>query len=239
MISVCVTTYNGGKFLKQQLDSILMQLGVNDEVIISDDASTDNTLKIIESYSDKRIKLLHHQPEIDKFKFSLTTSNFENALKHATGDYIFFADQDDIWKKNKVEECIKVLQQGYDLILHDAEIIDDANNVIYESYFKINSSVPGIIRNIVSNAYLGCCMVIKKRYLDKALPFPTIPVPHDMWIGLLYEYFGNVIYLEKTLLSYRRHGENVSNAGEKSKNNIFFKLNYRVIFLSAFVKRIF
>lgn len=238
MISVCLTTYNGGKFLKQQLDSILCQLGSEDEIIISDDGSTDNTLQIIENFLDNRIKLLHHHPKSGKYKFSLTTENFQNALQYAKGDYIFFADQDDIWCENKVRECIKLLQKGYDLVLHDAEIIDENNNVIINSYFRINNSKTGILRNIKNNSYLGCCMVINNNFLNKILPFPNIPIPHDIWIGILYEYFGKIIFTDQKLLSYRRHGGNVSPSGEKSKNSIIFKLKYRINFVFAFLKRI-
>ncbi|MDC8098923.1 glycosyltransferase family 2 protein [Chryseobacterium rhizosphaerae] len=238
MISVCLTTYNGAKFLTQQLDSILSQLGANDEVIISDDGSTDETLLIIKNYSDTRIKLLHHKPQSGKYRFSLTTNNFQNALQNAKGNYIFFADQDDIWKENKVEECVKLLQQGYDLVLHDTDIIDENNHIISKSYFEINNSKLGIVRNILNNSYLGCCMALNKKFLNKILPFPSVPVPHDIWVGILYEYFGNVILTEQKLLSYRRHGENVSPSGEKSKNSIIFKLKYRANFIIAFLKRI-
>lgn len=238
MISVCLTTYNGAKFLKQQLNSILCQLGANDEVIISDDGSTDETLLIIKNYYDTRIKLLYHKPKSGKYRFSLTTNNFQNALQNARGDYIFFADQDDIWKENKVEECVKFLQQGYDLVLHDADIIDENNILISKSYFEINNSKIGILNNILNNSYLGCCMALNNKFLNKILPFPSSPVPHDIWVGMLYEYFGNVILTEQKLLSYRRHGGNVSPSGEKSKNSIVFKLKYRANIISAFFKRI-
>ena len=83
MISVCIATYYGGKYIKEQLDSILFQLGKDDEVIISDDSSTDDTLSILESYHDERIVILTNQ------KFHSPVYNFENALKSAKGDFIF------------------------------------------------------------------------------------------------------------------------------------------------------
>ena len=93
MISVCVTTYNGSLFLKEQIDSILCQLNKDDEIIISDDGSIDNTISIIESYNDCRIKIFYHTTIKNQYRFDLTTRNFENALFQAKGDYIFFADQ--------------------------------------------------------------------------------------------------------------------------------------------------
>ncbi len=238
MISVCLTTYNGALFLREQLDSIRKQLGAQDEVIISDDGSTDETLAIIENYKDSRIVLLHHTPIKKEFKFSLTTDNFENALSRAKGDYIFLADQDDIWKDNKIEVCIELFKNGYDLILHDCDIVDEKNNKIANSYFEINKSQKGIIKNFSNNSYLGCCMAINRKFLNKILPFPKISVPHDIWIGLIYEYYGNVFFSDEKLISYRRHGGNVSPSGEKSKNSLLFKLKYRINIALSFVGRI-
>ena len=97
-ISVCIASYNGEKYIKEQLNSILCQLEERDEVIISDDSSTDNTVQIIESFKDKRIKIFREQ------KFKSPIYNFENAISKATGDIIFLSDQDDIWHKAKVHK---------------------------------------------------------------------------------------------------------------------------------------
>ena len=238
MISVCLTTYNGSLFLKEQIDSILCQLNKDDEIIISDDGSIDNTISIIESYNDCRIKIFYHTPIKNQYRFDLTTRNFENALFQAKGDYIFFADQDDIWKSNKVGECMKLFYEGYDLILHDCDIVDEKNGKIANSYFEINKSKSGIIKNIIKNSYLGCCMAINRKYIDRVLPFSKTPIPHDIWIGLLYEYYGNIIYSKKKLISYRRHGANVSPSGEKSNNKFIFKIKYRMLFIYSFLNRI-
>ena len=112
MISVCIATYNGGAFIKRQLYSILPQLGENDEVVIADDGSTDDTLPIIESLNDKRIKIIEgphrHSP----------IWNFEKALKAAKGDYIFLSDQDDEWMPNKVKVTLPYLKTA-DCIVSD------------------------------------------------------------------------------------------------------------------------
>ena len=95
MISVCIATYNGEKYLREQLDSILPQLAESDEVIVSDDGSTDGTIDLITSLNDPRIKIVSNSGRKGY------VGNFENALKHTTGDYIFLSDQDDIWYPNK------------------------------------------------------------------------------------------------------------------------------------------
>jgi len=108
-ISVCMASYNGEKYIRQQIDSILPQLGESDELIISDDSSTDDTISVVKSINDNRIKLIKDQ------KFKSPVSNFENAIKNATGDFIFLCDQDDIWQPNKVESVLPFLKQ-YDLV---------------------------------------------------------------------------------------------------------------------------
>ena len=105
--SVCIATFNGEKFIKEQLDSILCQLGVDDEIIISDDSSVDQTISIIESYKDKRIKIFVNQ------KFSSPIYNFENAIMKSRGDFIFLSDQDDIWQSDKVEKMLCGDGEGY------------------------------------------------------------------------------------------------------------------------------
>lgn len=104
MISVCVATYNGEMYIRQQLQSILCQLADSDEVIISDDGSTDGTLTVIREINDKRIRL------IDGPRRQSPTLNFENALRQAKGDHIFLSDQDDVWKPEKVAVCMKWLK---------------------------------------------------------------------------------------------------------------------------------
>ncbi len=102
MISVCMATYNGEKYIERQLDSILAQLKENDELIISDDGSTDRTAEILARYgTDKRIRILHGS-------FHSPIYNFENAIKQAQGDYIFMADQDDIWLPGRITETLKM-----------------------------------------------------------------------------------------------------------------------------------
>lgn len=123
MISVCIPTYNGEKYLKQQLDSILVQLEKNDEIIVSDDSSTDSTINLLKSYQDPRIRILQGN------LYKNPIFNLENALKHAKGDYIFTADQDDIWKNDKVKQMIQALQK-YDLVVSDASIINKMGKLL-------------------------------------------------------------------------------------------------------------
>lgn len=116
MISVCMATYNGEKYIKEQLKSILKQLGPCDEVVISDDGSKDNTKDVIDSIEDKRI---HYYVNSGTHGF---THNFENALRHASGNFIFLSDQDDIWMDNKVSIVMEALKTA-DFVTHDLSLI--------------------------------------------------------------------------------------------------------------------
>lgn len=230
MISVCIATYNGERYLKEQLNSILYQLADNDEVIISDDSSTDATLDIINSYQDSRIKLLPYQ------KFHSPIFNFEYALKCAKGDYIFLSDQDDVWEDNKVEVMMRALQRSH-LVVSDCCVVDANLQVICRSFCNNKSRSKGIISNIIRNNFLGCCMAFRKEVLDKALPFPPSIAMHDIWLGLCASCFYSVEFIPDKLIKYRRHGNNASPTGEKSNLKISYRIKYRLQFIIALIKR--
>ncbi len=239
MISVCLTTYNGGKYLAEQLSSILCQLSEHDEVIISDDGSSDNTIQIIHSFNDPRIHLLNHTKEerYSNYSFYRITSNFENALKSVKGDLIFLADQDDIWLPGKVK-AIKQHIGDYQLVLHDCKIMNESVEIMAESYFAVNQSRIGFVRNLINSSYLGCCMAFKREILDTALPFPSLPVPHDIWIGLIAEFQNNSIFIEEKLAMYRRHDNNMSTSGSSSKFSLLMKIRYRFFLILELIKRL-
>lgn len=202
-ISVVMATYNGAEFLKQQLDSILLQLPENGEIIISDDGSSDKTIDIIKQYNHAQIRLVKNMgPKGAK-------CNFENALNHVTGDIIFFSDQDDIWKPGKIAHSMKYMSE-YDVLVSDCNIIDEHGNEVLASYFKRRNSGAGLLKNLWANTYLGCCLVINKKVLKIALPFPEDVSMHDIWIGFVGELFFKSYFLNVVLVSYRMHDKNIS-----------------------------
>lgn len=251
MISVCMTTYNGELYLKEQIESILQNLSKQDELIISDDGSSDGTLSIIKSFADERIKLFHHNKNncSYRFKYSYTTANVSNALSFAKGDVIFLADQDDVWTKDKVSKMLPLLEQ-YDLVLSDCYNVDSKLQILYNSHFELTNTSTSIIKNIYKSSFLGCCMCFKRGLLTKILPIP-VNTPHDLWIGCIVAYFGTIGLLHDKTLLYRRHDNNVSSTNKKlitkqndgavelnkNTNSTLFKLTYRFIFLKEFLKR--
>jgi len=206
-ISVCMATYNGEKYLPQQLASIIGQLQADDEFIISDDSSTDSTLSIIESLHDSRIKLLKGN------RFYNPIYNFENSLQEATGDAIVLSDQDDIWLENKLAVVRRHFGHKpspiYTLVL-DGCIIDENGAVMMESIFDTIGSRKGILKNLYNNTYMGCSMAFSRELLSIALPFPQGIPMHDSWLGLLTECFGTVEFVREKTIRYRRHSANKS-----------------------------
>lgn len=227
-ISVCMATYNGEKYIKEQLDSILSQLEENDEVIVSDDHSTDKTLDIVKGLNDSRIKFF-----LNKNKNGLTY-NFENAIKQAEGDYIFLSDQDDVWLPNKIALSLKGLEDN-DVVVTNCMLTDSDLNIINNSYFKFNNSKKGFLKNFYKSSYLGCCTGFRKELLSDILPFPAnLYLYHDWWIGYIADMKYKVQFIETPCLLYRRHNDSVSPTGDKSKQSLFkrFRNRFQLLYLA-------
>lgn len=231
MISVCMATYNGERFIKEQIDSILPQISENDELMISDDGSTDKTLEIIASYKDVRIKVFHHKKTGNKYyptlKVCYSTSNFENALNQANGDYIFLCDQDDIWEKNKVSESLDLLKK-YDYVIHNFSVIDEKGNVIKSKFYNKTSLKFKIPSDVIQPNFWGCCSCFNRKILEKSLPFPEKICLHDFWIGLVAEKFGKCFWNDTCLIQHRISDRNTSSGGRKSENSLLLKIRYRL-----------
>lgn len=221
MISVCIATYNGERFLKRQVTSILSQIDVKDEVIVADDGSVDNTLTILRDLNDPRIRIVdgahRHSP----------TWNFEKALKEARGEYIFLSDQDDVWMPEKVAVTMRYLQQ-YDCVVSDNVTVAADDSVISDSFYAVNNTRPGKYYNLLfKNGYLGCCMAFRRNVLDAALPFPADIPMHDIWIGNVAAFKYSVCFIPDKLMHYNRHGDNASTASAPSVYSLRQKLGFR------------
>ncbi len=224
MVSVCMATYNGERFIGEQLTSILKQLQADDELIISDDRSVDNTISIINALNDPRIKLFHHEPK------GRPTENFQHALEQAKGEYVFLADQDDIWLDHKYNRTLSLLKTN-DLVLSNSILVDEDKQVLHPSFFEFHGSRKGIVSNVIKNSYFGSCMAFRRSVLDYALPFPpSREVGHDVWLGLVAEIVGKVYFDNEPLIMYRRHAQAVTSHGmAKSDRSLFKKVFGRLI----------
>ena len=231
MISVCMATYNGEKYVKSQIESILKQITNEDELIISDDGSTDNTVDIINQIQDKRIKLIFNH------KTHGFTHNFENALKHAKGDYIFLSDQDDLWLDKKVNISMEYLKD-YSFVISDCTTVDENMNIIQESRFKSFNIKPGFVNHLIKSRFLGCCMAMRREVLEKSLPFPEKDslVEHDIWLAAVAMFYFKVALIKEPLILYRRHTSNSSNGGFEKGYSLFNKIYRRIYRLNKLIE---
>ncbi|MCB1757441.1 MAG: glycosyltransferase family 2 protein [Gammaproteobacteria bacterium] len=220
-LSVCMATYNGEPFVVEQLRSILAQLPDNAEVVISDDHSTDQTVCRINSLGDPRIKVIQNSlsPGI--------SGNIQNALLHSRGKILILSDQDDIWLPGKTAEVLNQLQ-SCDLVCHDCILIDEQGNPLDGSLFERLKARPGLIRNLYRNSYTGCCMAFRRHLLDIALPVPETVYMHDVWLGLLAEIYGNVSFVDKKLMAFRRHQNSLTATGFRSRRPLWKKVVLRL-----------
>lgn len=239
MISVCIATYNGEKYLREQVESILCQLGEGDEIVISDDNSSDKTTKVLQAFGDARVRLLHHDPNqvTTSFPLDKPTHNFENALKHAKGDIIFLADQDDVWLPGKVDKMLAALQNA-DMAMHDCIVVDSDLQELSPSYFDLVGVSTNAWRNLFKCTLLGCCMAMRRCVLEKALPFPKSRVGHDLWLGLVGDRKFRFTLVRVPLLKYRKHNSSTTTAGKRSSNSLWFMLRYRMSVLHHLLKLI-
>lgn len=231
-ISVCMAVYNGEKYIREQLESILPQLKDTDEIIVSDDGSKDQTLEIIRSFHDERIHIFENELEHG------FTKNFENALNHSTGDIVFICDQDDVWMKDKVRVMCEALKT-WQIVVHDAAVTDAQLNVRYPSFFTQYNIRQGFLRTLLRTRYTGACMAMRREFLEKALPFPDNQnlCPYDYWFAYLGEYSGTLKLLDIPLILYRRHENTALHAGEYSTRSLREKIETRIYCLNQMMKR--
>lgn len=217
LISVALATFNGKKYLRDQLDSIYNQTYKNIEVIVSDDASNDQTIELLNEYKSK-YGLKYY---INDKNYGLI-SNFQKAIEHCNGDYIALADQDDIWKPNKIEMLLKNIGNK-SLVCSDALVIDSNGNVLSESLFdygKLKFFYQDQLRYLLFGNFIpGCTMLFKKELKKYILPIPGNFPFHDWWIALVAAAMDGISFCNEPLMMYRRHGNNCSLTAYPEKQN--------------------
>lgn len=228
MISVCLASLNGGRYIRAQVESILASPRVT-ELLVSDDGSTDDTLQVLQAIRDPRLKVLSG-PRRGVIR------NFEFLLGKASGDYIFLSDQDDVWLERKVDTMLAALQDA-DLAVSDCAVVDNELHLVARSFFQARGSGPGVVRNLWKNSFLGCCMAFRRGILAYVLPFPQGVPMHDWWIGLMVALKGRVRFVEEVLVQYRRHGANATYA-VVSEAPLLTRLKWRLSMIGALLSRV-
>jgi len=220
-INILMATYNGRRYVAKQVESILNQTYKDFRLIISDDNSTDSTLKILEEYEakDKRIEIYRQGKNLG------VVANFEFLIGKVRSEYFMFADQDDVWNPDKIEKTLKKMEEtNSDLVYTDLEVVDSRLRQIAPSYWSLKGLDYRIKKyNNFESLYLnnfvtGCTMLVKSKWINEFMPLPKSSkyVLHDYWIALIISQTGKITYLDEPTLKYRQHTNN--KIGSKTKS---------------------
>lgn len=221
-VSVAMAVYNGEKYLKEQVDSIMCQLDADDELIISYNDSTDNTIRVLADLNKEYPNI-----KIFQFKKKGVATNFENAILHCNKDFIFLSAQDDVWEPNKVQEVMKVFEDNPTAltVMHNCEYVDSGLDPIGKDLFSDRKVKTGLIRNLIRNCYQGNCMAFRKDLIPFITPMPETVLVHDQWIGLMSERAGHIRFLDEKLVKYRKYAGTYTT----EKASLFKKLKWRFL----------
>ncbi len=252
MITVLMATYQGEKYLKPQLDSILSQSFSDFKLVISDDVSSDSTREIVSEYAKKYPgKVIPVFPE--KASGS-AENNFFSMLEKADDDYIMLSDQDDVWLPDKIEKTFEKMKEAENiygkntpiLIHSNLKVTDGELNIIAESFWKYQNISPErtkLNQMLVQNGITGCTMMINRALLKYLWDYtPKECAMHDWWCGLIACSFGHIDYITDSLMLYRQHGNNQVGAKNarsfsfiwgKYKSRDIVKENYNKMFIQA------
>ncbi len=223
-VDIVLATYNGDKFLKQQLDSIIKQTYTQWRLLISDDGSSDKTLSIINKYTkaDDRILL------VNKYRQGGVVKNFSKALEFVTSKYIMFSDQDDYWLPEKIAHLKSMLDDKEKLtgnvpllVFSDLIVVDEKLKILHPSFyngFRLNPAYNLDVRFLLWRSTIyGCTVMFNKALYDVAFPFAhEAVVMHDQWFALKANLTGHVLYSQESHVYYRQHDNNVVGAKKKT-----------------------
>jgi len=206
-ISVVMTVYNGQRYLLPQVQSVLAQLEPGDELIAVDDASSDESVRLLTQLAAPSLRLLRNASNQG------VRASFERGLAAARHEFVFLCDQDDLWLPGKRTEVVQAFARSprVTAVISDAEVIDAEGRVTATSFMAARGGFEaGLLATLWRSRYLGCAMAVRRSLLQLALPIPAHVPMHDMWLGAMARLSGEVVYLPRPLIQYRRHGENVS-----------------------------
>jgi glycosyltransferase involved in cell wall biosynthesis len=233
-IDILLATYNGEKYIKDQMESILNQSYSQFSVLIRDDGSTDRTIEIIKKYEEiYKLNLTKIHDDLGNLGSSKC---FMELLKHSEADYIMFCDQDDTWLPNKVEITIGKLLELEEiygtktpiLVFTDLKVVNKELNIISESFWKYQKLNPDISRNwkmlLANNVITGCTIMINRNAKEVVLPFKSFKMIYDHWLGVNVSKHGIVDYINTQTILYKQHGENVIGGHKFNLKHVFKKI---------------
>lgn len=218
---VVLATYNGQRYLQQQLDSLLGQSVSNTRILIGDDGSSDGTLTLIDQYSSKSPERVQVLPKDRGGKGAC--GNFNRLLLATDAPYVFLCDQDDVWDEDKISVALELLRElesvhgnEMPILVHtDLRVVDQSLAVTSDSFFEfqnLDAQASSFKQLLVQNMVTGCTVVVNRALLNKALPIPEDAIMHDWWLALVAAAFGKIGFVNRATMSYRQHGANAVGA---------------------------
>lgn len=224
-VMICLATYNGGKYIEEQLQSLLKQTYSNWTAIISDDGSSDDTLSILNLYCNRHPEhfsiIENERPHVG------AKANFSLLLNKAPDTYIMFCDQDDIWNPDKIQMTLDEMHRQEDdggltvpaLVFTDLQPVDASLKPLCESYMRFQNLDPSRVQFnhlLVQNVVTGCTVMINNelRQLFRCWAEDDRIIMHDWWLALIAAQFGKVCYLPRASVKYRQHGGNAIGASK-------------------------
>jgi len=228
-VDICLATYNGARWIAPFLDSLVAQTHTKWRLIVSDDASTDQTLDVIGSYfsgqNNKLVVVRREQTGLGVVR------NFQDALEASRSDYVLLADQDDVWQPEKISTLLLLMQKTEQenkkpsLVFSDLEVVDEQLKTLNKSWWSYTSVKPKWVNSfkvmLVQNIVPGCAMMINRNLLKLAMPFPNGVAMHDWWLLLTALSLGGINYTETPLVLYRRHSEAQTYSGDRNLLAVF------------------
>jgi glycosyltransferase involved in cell wall biosynthesis len=204
-VSVVMPVYNGERFIRAQAESIFSELRDEDELIVIDDASSDESIVILKSLGSPRLRI-HRNPHNLGVRRTI-----ECGLRLARGELVFLSDQDDVWLPGKRSAFVTLFERDPEVLvaMSDAQLIDDRGRVTADSVMALRRGFSGgVLATLWRSRYLGCAMAVRRSFLAEALPIPDSVPMHDMWLGALGRLRGKVVYVDRPYIQYRRHDAN-------------------------------
>lgn len=226
-VSIAMATYNGGKYLREQLDSLYSQTRIPDEVVVCDDNSTDNTVEILEEYKQRKgLRYYVNNSALGVNK------NFEKAIRLCTGDYIAICDQDDVWMPQKIEISLKKLQE-IEVNGKPACVSSRCHDMDADGNVKLKPAISDTCGYIATMADFdcksqGCSLMMNRLLIEKLNHFPEKEPLYDVYIGIVAAYIGDKYNLGVPLMYYRHHANNVI-AKSRKENPLYSKVINRLL----------
>ncbi|MGN0301580.1 MAG: glycosyltransferase family 2 protein [Anaerotardibacter sp.] len=228
LVDIVMATYNGEKYISEQIESIQSQTYSNWRLLISDDCSGDRTLEIIRNYAEKDERIII----LPQKKNGGAKENFFYATKYSDfSEYVMFCDQDDVWDSDKVSFTLgkmlsAELEYGSDLpilVCTDMRVVDENLNELHESCFELfRANIDRLdFRVFLGTSFLaGCAMMSNRKLIDLFNRTQNLDgvFLHDWWIALIASAFGKIFVVKKATNSYRQHESNVMGANSSAEN---------------------